>query len=810
MKNPPLSIWLIALFSVLLASCQNDGADSKHENPAANSWRVIGPGGGGGVLKPTISPFDENIVMTHCDMTAAYLSLDGGINWDMKNLWTVPEDFEFDPLDRNTIYVATRGYRHSEDRGSGLSILYKSVNQGESWRIMYPDIESAKAIEHLQNTDLLPSEMIDGALDGTIDKVAVDPVDNQHIYLGLAPLKFYIGSNKDAVDSSMLVHSSNGGQDWKLLAKIPGTHVKAIFPCSPYGHEHEVVIFTESACARVNKQNGKITALPLPVESLIAVEGGQKGESALIYIQSRFPDKTLKSKGGMYVSRDLGLSWTSVNTGLFEKVPDNMVPSFRRGLAVCESQAEVAYISTINPVPNAEGKIEMIYCIFKTVNGGAQWNPVLLSSTPGGYITDNFEGSWMEIKFDPGWGGNPIDLAVAPQNPDICYAGDNGRGYRTTDGGLSWKQVYSQNQADGSFASGGLDVTTCYGVVPDPFDREHYFICYTDIGLFHSFNGGDSWFQSITNIPRPWQNTCYDLTFDPQVKDRVWSVWANAHDLPRTKMFGSRGFDHFQGGVAVSDNGGLNWKVSNKGLPENSICTNILLDTESPKGSRTLYTAVFDKGVYKSTDNGESWGKTTKGLSDNLFAWELRQNSKGRLFLLCARGTRDGKTVDGVIYFSDDNAGTWNEMQLPKGVNGPHDLQIDPDHPDNMYVCCWPRKDSGKDSHGGVIKTKDGGLTWERVFDERIRVNSAGLDPTNPATIFINTFQNAAYRSDDAGESWSRLEGYRFKWGQKAIPDVNNPGMLFLSTYGGSVYYGPAKGTPGINEDIENMPTGWW
>ena len=35
----------------------------------------------------------------------------------------------------------------------------------------------------------------------------------------------------------------------------------------------------------------------------------------------------------------------------------------------------------------------------------------------------------------PGWGGSPIDLAVAPKNPDICYAGDNGRGYKTTDGG---------------------------------------------------------------------------------------------------------------------------------------------------------------------------------------------------------------------------------------------------------------------------------------------------------------------------------------------------------------------------------------
>ena len=127
--------WLILLLSVVVTACQNSPADStlKNEKPADHSWRVIGPGGGGGVLKPTISPFDENIVMTHCDMTAAYLSVDGGINWDMKNLWTVPEDFEFDPLDRSTIYVATRGYRHSEDRGSGLSILYKSVNQGESW-----------------------------------------------------------------------------------------------------------------------------------------------------------------------------------------------------------------------------------------------------------------------------------------------------------------------------------------------------------------------------------------------------------------------------------------------------------------------------------------------------------------------------------------------------------------------------------------------------------------------------------------------------------------------------------------------------
>ncbi|MBA7577477.1 hypothetical protein ES708_19330 [subsurface metagenome] len=606
----------------------------------------------------------------------------------------------------------------------------------------------------------------------------------------------------------MLVLSGNYGGDWELIARLPGRSVKAIFPCSIYGSPGEVIVFTESACVRVNENAGKITRLPLPVERIIVAEGGHDKDADLFYIQSKFEDG--KGKGGMYVSRDLGLSWTRANNGLFKDVPEGMHPSFRRGLAVCETKPAVAYISTISPAKNTEGNTDKIYCVFKTVNGGEQWNPVLLSSTPGGYITKNFEGSWMEKSFDPGWGGSPIDLGVAPGNPDICFAGDNGRGYKTTDGGKTWKQVYSHNLPDGSFASGGLDVTTCYGVHFDPFNKEHFFICYTDMGLFHTFNGGDSWFHSITGVPRSWQNTCYDLTFDPEVKGRVWSVWANAHDLPRTKMFGRRGFERFEGGVAVSENDGLDWLKSNRGIPENSICTNILLDTRSPVKSRTLYVSVFDKGVYKSVDGGKNWNEANVGLADNLFAWQVIHNSDGRLFLLCARGERRRETVDGVIYFSDDDAGSWKQLNLPEGVNAPHDLLIDPENSEIMYVSCWPRWDGDKDVCGGVIKTEDGGISWKQVFDERVRVNSAGMDPVRPETIFINTFQNAAYRSDDSGNTWNRLEGYRFKWGQKAIPDVNHPGMIFLTTYGGSVFYGPATGIPGAFEDIENLPEGWW
>jgi photosystem II stability/assembly factor-like uncharacterized protein len=187
----------------------------------------------------------------------------------------------------------------------------------------------------------------------------------------------------------------------------------------------------------------------------------------------------------------------------------------------------------------------------------------------------------------------------------------------------------------------------------------------------------------------------------------------------------------------------------------------------------------------------------------------MRRNAKGRLFVLFARGKKGNATVDGAIYYSDDQGEHWQLLPLPAGVNGPHDLLVDPADAGDMYVSCWPRHADDKDVDGGVIRTSDGGLTWKQVFDPRIRVNSASMDPKYREEIFINTFQNAAYHSKNGGESWERIKGYRFKWGQRTIPDIHHPGMIYLSTYGGSVFYGPVESAADAT-DIENMPEGWW
>ena len=126
-------------------------------------------------------------------------------------------------------------------------------------------------------------------------------------------------------------------------------------------------------------------------------------------------------------------------------------------------------------------------------------------------------------------------------------------------------------------ASNGLDVTTVYGVHFDPFDKDHIAISYTDIGYHHSYNGGKSWIRSTTGIPAVWHNTCYWMVFDPEIKDKIWSVWSGLHDFPRGKMTRNPAWTEYgRGGVAVSTDGGRSWTPLTDGIGFDSPSTSIV------------------------------------------------------------------------------------------------------------------------------------------------------------------------------------------------------------------------------------------
>jgi photosystem II stability/assembly factor-like uncharacterized protein len=376
---------------------------------------------------------------------------------------------------------------------------------------------------------------------------------------------------------------------------------------------------------------------------------------------------------------------------------------------------------------------------------------------------------------------------------------------RTVDGGKTWEGVYSQRTQSGTFATNGLDVTTCYGIHFDPFNKNRLFISYTDIGLFGSDDSGRSWWSATRGVPNPWVNTTYWVEFDPEIKNRLWGVMSGIHDLPRPKMWRRISPSKYNGGVCLSEDGGRTWKTSIEGMPP-TAATHIVLDPRSPAQARTLYVAGFGRGVFKSVDGGKSWTLKNNGIEGREpFAWRLTLTPDGTLYLVVARrseGESFGNEGDGALYRSRDGAERWEKMKLPEGVNGPNGLAVDPADPQRLYLAAWGRRTEQGAVSGGVYLSTNAGENWKVALTKNQHIYDVTIDPKDSRIAYACGFESSAWRSTDRGEHWQRIRGYNFKWGHRVTPDPANPDKIYITTFGGSLWHGPAIGDPKAAEDI--------
>ncbi|MCE5273477.1 dockerin type I domain-containing protein [bacterium] len=744
----------------------------------SDKWTVIGPGGGGAMFIPTVDPFDPAHALLRCDMTGAYVTFDDGASWKMFNLRTVVIDFEFDPSNRGVVYAANTALWRSEDGGKGWSLVWPAP----------ADITLERMVgDHAEQSFLTTS----GLPDAELDKVRVDPADGDHLLVGLG--QWWNGPAK-------VMFSHDRGASWRTLAEVPGQQVLAIFPGSWWDKPEEALIVTDLACIRANEATGDTVSVSLPDLPVIDADGGKAPDgAAALYLLTTLRKSGQSFAGGMYRSLDAGASWTQIDSSLTNT---SETPTYNT-LGVCQEHPEVVYLSCTSFPTNRIG-------IFKTTDSGTSWKWSFCEDWSS-YVTKNMTDAWLTREYGHGYEGAPWGLGVCPRDPNTCY-GSSGRTFRTRDGGTTWQTVYSNDMGNNAWSSRGLDVTTCYGVHFDPFDSLHVFITYTDIGLFQSHDGGKSWVHATTGVDRDVINTCYWLDFDPDTPNLVWGVWSNWHDLPRMKMFNDN-WPQARGVPMYSTDGGAVWHPSNYGAPGDAPYTHVLIDPKSPKDSRTLYLCAFGKGVYKSVDGGKRWASYSEGLGENRSAWRLVRAADSTLYLVVVRNGAERNVIPGALYRSTDGARSWHSLPLPEGVSGPNDLALDPTDNRIMYLSCWPWTDRSVypsvERNGGLYRSLDGGATWVRVFNENAHVYAAVVDPDSPATVIINTFDSAAFRSDDRGESWRRIEGYDFKWGHRPILDPHHPGMLYLTTFGGSVFYGPAEGSSAADEGLLDWSSLW-
>jgi photosystem II stability/assembly factor-like uncharacterized protein len=784
--HPRNVVSLVVLFLLLAAIAIHTGAQSPGSptNGSASrfdAWRILGPGGGGAQFYPAVSPHDPNVVLVACDMTGAYVSRDGGNSWRMFSLREPVRFFAFDPIDPQVIYA-------------GASNLWRSGNTGRTWNLIYPTPASVTRLI-MPDDHASPVVVTTGGPAEPVTALAVDPADSKILYIG-------VGRPGRAV----LYVSKDGGSNWAVEANSSANvaeGIRKIFvdPNSPQSDRTLYVIAHNSVSIR---KAGQWEPYPAPpgVTDFRDVSGGFSSDGQLtVYAVAGGRRSKDNSSGGIFVSRNGGASWEDSSSAFLRLAGDSPRIPDLEAVAASFHHPEVAYLSFEDFRIGSDPK-SLVHGVAKTSDSGHTWSFVW---NEGDTPAPNVHDAWITERFGTGWGEPGVSLGVAPSDPNICYRTDYGRTMRTTDGGRTWNASYSKRMPDGTYTTTGLDVTTNYGVFFDPFDAKRMFIAYTDIGFFRSENGGQSWTSATMGVPRRWLNTTYWITFDPEVRGRVWGVMSYVHDLPRPKMWRRTSPSTFAGGVCISDDGGKTWRVSNAGMPP-TAATHILLDPSSPAGARVLYVTGFGKGVFKSVDGGKTWSAKNNGLpGPEPFAWRLARDKNGVLYLVLARRSEDGSfgnAADGAIYRSTDGAENWTRVQLPEGVNGPNGIAVDPEDADRLYLAAWGRSTPQGAVQGGVFVSADSGKSWKSTLDRDQHVYDVTIDPREPRTLYACGFESSAWRSTDRGQTWRRIQGFNFKWGHRVIPDPQNPAMIYVTTFGGSVWYGPATGDPSAVEDI--------
>ena len=235
-------------------------------------------------------------------------------------------------------------------------------------------------------------------------------------------------------------------------------------------------------------------------------------------------------------------------------------------------------------------------------------------------------------------------------------------------------------------------------------------------------------------------------------------------------------------------------------------------------------------GIYKSTDAGKSW--THLGLRDGLQipAIAIDPRDPNRVFA-AVLGHPYGPNEERGLFRSTDGGQTWQKLIYKNENTGASDVEIDPSNPDVMYASMWevregPWEDNNEvnGTSGGLFKSSDGGNTWRPLANglpkdlAQIYVAIAPSDPRRLyATVAAASGPLAFYRSDDAGENWSKITddprpSGRIGGGDLAVPrvDPKNPDVVYSastvtmrSTDSGKAWSG-FRGAPG-GDDYQNL-----
>jgi len=231
-----------------------------------------------------------------------------------------------------------------------------------------------------------------------------------------------------------------------------------------------------------------------------------------------------------------------------------------------------------------------------------------------------------------------------------------------------------------------------------------------------------------------------------------------------------------KGGIFRTYDGGTTWDELFE--DEERLCIGAL--AINPLSDDVIYAGTGDRniggsfttgnGIYKSTDGGNTW--ENKGLIDQKIISDIAINPQDTSIIYAsAMGIPSLPNSDRGVYKSTDGGDSWTQVLFINDSAGVNQVEINPNNPDVLYATGWNRIRTNQvsvvsGSAGRIWKSEDAGANWVELSNglptgDQGRVGLAIFTP-NPDTLYSlfvgnNSQLYGVYRTMDGGDSWSLM-----------------------------------------------------
>jgi photosystem II stability/assembly factor-like uncharacterized protein len=227
-------------------------------------------------------------------------------------------------------------------------------------------------------------------------------------------------------------------------------------------------------------------------------------------------------------------------------------------------------------------------------------------------------------------------------------------------------------------------------------------------------------------------------------------------------------------------------------------------------------------GIYKSIDGGKTWRHLGLRDGQQISALLVDPRDPKRVFA-AVLGHPYGANEERGVFRSTDGGETWVKVLYKDENTGAVALAFDPANAQTMYAVLWAARQGPWENgawqgpKSGLFKSVDGGTTWRQLSNGlpstkqglgRIGIAVAPSDPNRLYALADAPSLGGLYRSLDAGENWERINSEPRLWGRGsdfAEVKVNpkNKEVVYIantSTYrssDGGKTFTAIKGAPG-------------